>query len=136
MSYKRILLGGLVAGVIMAVLDAIANVALFGSGWDAAYAALGLHPSPAAQGGFWITFDLVNGILIVWLYAAMRPRFGAGAGTAVRAALVQWFVLHYTMASHIADGVFPASLLAKLAACELVSALLGGLAGARLYRED
>jgi hypothetical protein len=65
----------------------------------------------------------------------MRPRFGAGARTAVYAALVEWLILHLTMYSHLADHVFPATVLGT-SACELVSAILAGLLAGRLYQEE
>ena len=37
------------------------------------------------------------GLLLVWLYAAIRPRFGPGPRTATYAALVVWvcgFIFH------------------------------------------
>jgi len=34
------------------------------------------------------------GVLIAWLYAAMKPRLGKRA--AIYAALVQWIALHFT----------------------------------------
>jgi hypothetical protein len=74
---KRIVFGGLAAGLVMAVLDAVTNAVLFKRDWADAYAALHLTPSDGALGGFWTTVDLVCGMLIAFLYAAMRPRLGA-----------------------------------------------------------
>ena len=41
----------------------------------------------------WIWFNLLGlagGIAVIWIYAAIRPRFGAGMSTAVRAGLASW----------------------------------------------
>ncbi|HVW25051.1 MAG TPA: hypothetical protein VHC69_06745 [Polyangiaceae bacterium] len=136
MNVKRIMLGGLAAGLVLDLLDGITNGVIFGSAWDAAYAALGLPARNPAIPAFWLSFDLGAGILIAWLYAAMRPRFGARQRTAVYAALVEWLVVHMTLYSHLADHVFPASLLLGTSACELLSAILAGLVAGRLYREE
>jgi len=135
MNGKRILLAGLVAGLVLDVLDAVTNAVLFGRSWARAYTALGLPSENAGIPIFWITFDLLAGILIAWLYAAMRPRFGPGPRTAIYAALVEWSLIHFTLYSHIVDGVFPASTLIGTSVCELVSALVAGLVAGKLYKE-
>ncbi len=135
MNARRIVLGGLAAGLLMVVLDSVTNAVILKSAWDAAYARLHLSPSDGAVAAFWTTFDLVSGILIAFLYAAMRPRFGPGPKTAVIAALVQWLVLHMTFASHVVDGVFSAGTLAEAGILELVSAVAGGLLAGKLYQE-
>jgi hypothetical protein len=40
---------------------------------------------------WYISLDVVAGIALVWLYAALRPRFGAGLATAAKAGVVGWF---------------------------------------------
>jgi hypothetical protein len=131
---KRIFLAGLVSGLVMNVLDFITNVPLFGARWSAAYKVLGLAESPAIP-VFWISFDFINGILIAFMYAAMRPRFGPGPKTALIAAGLAWGFVHLALFSHLADGVFPADVLLCCAALELVSASVGGLLAGYLYRE-
>ena len=78
---------------------------------EAALAARNLPPvGGSAIGGFVIITFLV-GIITVWLYAAIRPRFGPGPGTAVIAALVVWFFayLHQSVAM-VLMGILPASV--------------------------
>jgi hypothetical protein len=135
MNAKRIVLGGVAAGLVMCILDGVTNGLIFGPSWEAAYTALGLPAQNPLIPVFWLSFDVVAGILIAWLYAAMRPRFGARQRTAVYAALVEWLILHMTMYSHLVDHVFPASVVLGTSACELVSAILGGLLAGRLYQE-
>ena len=52
----------------------------------------------SAIGGF-VFFAFLLGIVTVWLYAAIRPRFGAGAKTAVIAGLFVWFFAYFYSAS-------------------------------------
>jgi hypothetical protein len=61
MNGKRIILGGLAAGIAMAVLDSLTNAVLFRKDWADAYAALRLTPSDGAVGAFWIIVDMVSG---------------------------------------------------------------------------
>jgi hypothetical protein len=132
---KRILFAGLVAGVVMAVIDGFANAVVFGAAWREAYRALELPAENPAVPAYWVSFDLVCGVIIAWLYAAVRPRFGAGARTAIYVGLVQWVLVHLTLFSHLADGVFPAKPLLGAGAFELVAAIAGGLVAGRLYHE-
>jgi hypothetical protein len=59
MNAKRIVLGGLAAGLVMDVLDGITNGVIFGPSWAAAYTALGLPASNPLIPVFWLSFDLV-----------------------------------------------------------------------------
>lgn len=80
----------------------------------------------------------LTGFLLAWIYAAIRPRFGPGPVTAVRAALVVWVCAPLLMTIHmIYDGFgFPASLLLVLAVSLLPVFVLAGVVGAWLYREE
>jgi len=124
-----------VAGLVMNALDFITNVPLFGAGWARAYQVIGLKPNDGAVATFWTSFDFAAGVLIAFLYAAMRPRFGPGPKTALAAAFVEWLLVHMTLASHAVDGVFPMGQLVGTGACELVSAGIAGLIAGRLYAE-
>jgi hypothetical protein len=132
---KRILLAGLAAGLVLDALDATTNAVVFGASWARAYKALALPEENAGIPVFWMTFDLLAGVLLAWLYAAMRPRFGPGPRTAIYAALVEWTLIHFTLYSHLVDGVFPARVLLGTSVCELVSALVAGLVAGKLYSE-
>jgi hypothetical protein len=77
------------------------------------------------------------GIAIVWVYAAMRPRFGAGPKTAMLAGVTVW-ALAYALgtAAPVFLHLFPVGLTATMLAVELVETLVAGLAGAAVYKED
>jgi hypothetical protein len=83
----------------------------------------------------WIVSDFLVGLAIVWLYAAIRPRFGAGAGTAVIAAVVIWGISHVAYACLWFLGIYPLSLICMTTAGALVASLAAGLAGGRIYQE-
>lgn len=72
----------------------------------------------------------------MYLYAALRPRFGAGPKTAVCAGLLVWFFAYvYVNVGFMGTGLFPTSLLATAMAWGLVEIPLATVAGAALYRE-
>jgi hypothetical protein len=56
---------------------------------------------------FNIVLDLVEGISILWLYAAIRPRYGSGANTAIIAAIAWWFIVSLGDAAWCSFGLFP-----------------------------
>ena len=71
------------------------------------------------------------------LYAAIRPRYGAGPKTAVCAGLAVWVagVLLPNAAFMGAAGLFPASLTMMTTAAGIVELVVAALAGAALYKE-
>ena len=87
-NWKRVFLGGLVAGIVSLVLRLTAETVYLQKLWNPSLEALG-HPlkETAGMAIFWTVFILVGGILAVWLYSAIRPRYGAGPKTAVIAGL-------------------------------------------------
>ena len=133
----RVLLGGLLAGVILNVGETILNVAVAGQAMEAALAARNLPPvgGPAIGGFVFITF--LVGIITVWLYAAIRPRFGPGPGTAVIAALVVWFFayLHQSVAM-VLMGILPAQVMVLGTVWGLVEIVVASIAGAAVYAES
>lgn len=137
MNKTRIFWGGLAAGLLMNLLDFFTNVPWLGPQWEAAMRERNLDPAqfqvsiPAG----WITVDFLCGWVLVWLYAAMRPRFGPGPGTAVLASWVVWLLVHAVIASYVFSGYAPLELVAKAACAEMISALAGGLLGGWIYRE-
>ena len=76
------------------------------------------------------------GILLVWLYAAMRPRFGPGMKTATYAALAVWvcgFLFH--MDWLLVGMMTPATyLMASVAA--FVQVLASAAVGGMIYQEE
>src|SRR5258708_38369514 len=91
---SRVVLGGLAAGLIMTVIGGVVNGMLLGpkmnAEMDAASPGLSAKMATGATIGVNVVTQFVIGILLVWLYAAIRPRFGPVPRTAVLAAMVPW----------------------------------------------
>jgi hypothetical protein len=81
---------------------------------------------------------LATGIALIWVYAAIRPRFGAGVKTAVYAGLAVWVVgiLIPNASFMCVTGLFSHHLTAYTTAGALVEAVVAAIAGAALYRES
>lgn len=88
-NWGRVVLGGMVAGIVMIAL-ATASAAIFGQQSLRAVAQL-LRPGMSAL--FLVFAFLFLGMLMTWWYAAIRPRFGAGPKTAAIAGLAVWLLI-------------------------------------------
>jgi hypothetical protein len=133
----RVILAGLVAGLVINVVDYVVNVPILGKQWADATLALGVKLEQvnlqSALG--WIAMDFIAGLFTAWLYAAIRPRFGAGAGTGLRAGAATWFIIHVALGSLVWQGLYPLSLAAVSTAGALVAMLAGGWVAGKLYSE-
>ncbi|MCZ6824168.1 MAG: hypothetical protein O7E50_00600, partial [Gemmatimonadetes bacterium] len=84
-----------------------------------------------------VLMTLVLGFISVWLYAAIRPRFGPGPRTAVYAAFLVWFLVSVvpTVYNSLAP-LFPPSLMMTASVFALFELPIATVAGAWLYREE
>ena len=77
------------------------------------------------------------GIAAVWLYAAIRPRYGSGPNTAIRAGLVAWAIAVFLPnLGNYPLGLFPTRLLLISTVVALVEIVVATLVGAWLYKEE
>jgi hypothetical protein len=132
-NWSRVLGCGLLAGVVWIILGTLVTALL---GRD--FAALPNNHLAKPTLGFTllnVLLDLLEGVSILWLYAAIRPRYGPGAKTAAIAALAWWFIVTLGDATWCSFGLFPPSSVIPLMAGTLPALVLAALAGARLYKE-
>jgi hypothetical protein len=136
MNGKRIVVGGLLAGLVLNIGETILNVPVIGAEFDAATQRLGLPAMSGATVGVFVAMCFGLGIFATWLYAAIRPRFGAGAGTALIAGIAIWLLVSvWANLSAAAMGLFPTRLLAIVTVWQAIEIPLATLAGAWYYRE-
>ena len=134
----KVIAGGLLAGLVYNVLDFVNNMFVIGADFTANATRLGLDPAQmeSTRGmATWVTIDFLMGILVVWTYAAIRPRFGAGPKTAIYAGLVPYFGIVLIMLGFTTGGFFPMSLFGKMAVISLITTSIGAVAGAWAYKE-
>jgi len=83
-----------------------------------------------------VFLDFVSGIALVWVYAAIRPRFGAGAKTGVIAGLAVWFFISFLHALGEAPmQLFPQRLYAIGVVVALFQLPIAAAIGAYVYKE-
>jgi hypothetical protein len=136
-NWNRVLLGGIVAGLIIDVIQWVLNGVFLGPEWRQAMQALG-HPMEenTRRMLFYVGLGFVYGIVAIGAYAAIRPRFGAGLRTAMYAGLGVW-LLGYCLPTltWVPMGLFPRRLMAIAMLVGLVEILVATVAGAWVYQE-
>jgi len=137
-NWGRVIGGGLLAGLVINIVEYLVNGVWLASDWAAAMKALGKSGEyGAAEITVFNLWGFGMGLFAVWLYAAIRPRFGAGPMTAYTAAVAAW-VPGYLMANvpPAVFGMFPMRLMLIGIAVGLVEIIVATQLGASLYKED
>lgn len=136
-NLSRVLLGGIVAGIVANILGYVVDGVILATQWTAAMRALGKSDFSTNQILAFNVIGLTFGIFAVWLYAAIRPRYGAGPKTALCAGLAVWVagVLLPNAALMGISGLFPSSLTTISTLAGAVEWAAAILAGASLYKE-
>jgi hypothetical protein len=134
----RVLLGGLLAGVVINLVEGVMNGVVFEKQWAEVMTGLGKAATPSVTQI--VAFNILGfaiGLLTVWLYAAIRPRFGAGPKTAMCAGLIVWALAFAAgNAGPVILHIYRMDLMIPAVAIELVEMLAAALLGAYLYKED
>jgi hypothetical protein len=133
----RVILGGLVAGIVGNTLGYLVDGLMLAPQWADAMKTLGKAEFSVNQIVAFNILGLVYGILVVLLYAVIRPRFGPGPKTAVYAGLVAWALGTFLPNASLMGvaGLFPSSLTAMTTAAGIIETVVAALAGAALYKE-
>jgi len=135
-NLKGVIIGGLVAGVVLNIIDFLLFGVVLKNDMAAAMLALGKPPMPDSLIPWFVFLDFLYGIFLVWLYAAIRPRFGAGPATAVKAGLISWVVLGlFHAAFEIPMGLVPQNIMVIATLVALVQQPLATVVGAKFYTE-
>jgi riboflavin transporter FmnP len=132
----RVVLGGIVAGIIIDVVEFVLNGVVLAPQWTSVMQSLN-RPAVGMNQIIWFNIiGLASGLAAVWTYAAMRPRFGAGVMTAAYAGILIWFV-GYALPDlgNMIVGIYPSNMTTMLVAVGLAEAIVATIAGAFLYKE-
>jgi hypothetical protein len=138
MNIGKMLAGGLVAGIVMNAIDYAINMYLMKSSYDAVMQARNIPLATAGSGSAIVgmmLLDFAMAILLVFLYVAIRPRFGAGPKTAIVSALTVSAVSAVTAAYFVEMGFFPWGVWGPATIASTVNFVIAGLVGAAIYQE-
>jgi hypothetical protein len=135
-NWTRVLLGGVLAAVILMAGGWLVDGVLLLERWNAQAASMGKQMDMSGAGMVAVlvwAFGL--GIIMTWLYAAIRAQYGPGVGTALKAVLAVWLcAVAIPNLFMWGTNLFGPRLLAATSAGALVSMILAGIAGAWVYR--
>jgi hypothetical protein len=134
----KLVAGSILAGVVMNICDYVSNNFILAADWEHIARIRNVDMADMAGTTALVTAilgDVLLGFLVVWTYAAIRPRLGRGATTAIIAGFMVWLAEALLMASYAVtlltwDVLFRSGLLL------LVTSLAGALAGGWVYSED
>ncbi|HZZ40909.1 MAG TPA: hypothetical protein VFE06_17360 [Acidobacteriaceae bacterium] len=133
----RWILGGIVAGIGIDFMSYLVDGVILAPRWAHDMARLGRPAFTTSQLVWFNVIGMALGLLAVWFYAAVRPRFGAGLRTAICAGIAMWVATSLLPNASImwATGLFNNHLTLYTTAGALIELVVGTAAGAAVYRE-
>ena len=132
----RVIVGGLIAGVVINASEFVLNTFVVADDMNAAMKAMNVPAMDTSQIPWFVVLGFLLGITTVWLYAAIRPRFGAGVATATYAALAVWFLAYaYPSAFMIVLHLFPIKPMIISLCWGIPEIIIAAIAGAWAYTE-
>ncbi len=132
----RVILGGLVAGVVINAFEFVLNGVVLADQWPVLMKSINRPVLGMNEVIAFNIFGFIQGLVAIWTYAAIRPRFGEGPKTALFAALLTWITAYVLVdAMPTIMGIFELPMTLMLVGVGLVEIVAATLAGAWLYRE-
>lgn len=130
-------MGGLLAGVVANALDFVWYQIVMAGDMEIMIQRLNLDRAVVDGNAMtWVVIDFLYGILLVWTYAAIRPRCGPGPSTAIYAALIPFTGATLMQIGYTSMGMFVMSSTVKGTVLFLITSVAAALAGAAVYKED
>lgn len=134
----KVVPAGILAGVVLGGFDFLSDNFLLAGDWQNVAQMRNLDPALMGGTGALVTLavsDLLLGLALALTYAAIRPRFGAGAGTAAIAAFLI-FIPRTLLLAGFAGWFIPWDLYFRQSVVMLVSMLGAGFAAGWVYAEE
>ena len=132
----RVILGGLLAGLVINISEGILNTIVVGTQMDELLKARNMPPLGNSSIATFLFLGFLLGMVTIWLYAAIRPRYGAGPGAAIMAGLIVFFLAYiYPTAGLAVMGFMSTGMMLIIVGWGLVEIIIAAVAGAWVYRE-
>lgn len=135
-NFRRVLLGGAVAGVIINGGEVLLNGVFLREHIEADMQRMHITPPGSGFAALAIALTFIFAVIAILIYAMARARFGPGPKTALLVAVLLWFCVYaYSGTVNMLLINVPPRLVAMVLAWGLIEYPLGILAGAALYKE-
>jgi hypothetical protein len=136
LNLGRVLLGGLLAGIILVAGESILNMFVIADDWAAFAEQRGLPEEGSGMIVMYVVMNFLIGILLALLYAMIRPRFGEGPKTAILAGVFVWTLLWLIgFGSSVVWLGVPSNIIVISMVWGLVEVVLAALGGGWAYKE-
>ena len=140
MNTSKVVVGGIISGIVLCVIDFLLQTVVFADRMKAEMDAFkpGMSDAMNNSSAMWIYIisDLVIGLVLIWTYAAIRPRFGPGPKTAVTAAIMIWITAGVLMSNYLSMGMMSMGTWWMVAIAWLVNLVISAVIGAKFYSEE
>ena len=135
-NFGRVVIAGLLAGFLMNIFEYVLNGIILKAQMEDFMSKHNFQDPGGAFIAVAVLLTFVLGIVLVLLYAMIRPRFGPGPRTAVIAASLMWFFICIYSGSiyGLLFGIPAGTTIIGIVWC-FVEYLLAGLLGAFVYKE-
>ena len=139
-NVSKVVVGGLAAGVVANIVGYVAYGRLLAGRMESDTVAVAPQLQGRGMSDGAIATNVIGtfviGFLLVWLYAAIRPRFGPGPKTAILAALAVWICAVVFHLDVLLMGLVSTTTYTLAAIAGLVQSLAASWIGGMLYTED
>lgn len=140
-NYWRILISGIVGGIVFMVMEFFVESLILGGIWGIREHDIFKEAFGHINTGGWyqvvnIAILFVEFILIMWVYAALRPRFATTLKTALITALL-FYVMFLLFAVNLVNlGILPIKVMAVSLGANLIELPFAVFVGASVYPEE
>jgi len=132
----RWLAGGVAAAVVIFAVEGVSSVFYLDQMMASlADHGLGMEMSGSAMART-VMVSLISGLVLIFFYAAVRPRFGPGPRTAILVAVFLWLGGNLlSLVGYQMVGIYPTGLLVMWGIVGIVEMIIAALVGGWIYKE-
>lgn len=134
-----VLKGGAFAAITFALVEIVLEGAVSLFGLNEAELFREAYPDIVMGGTVNYIWNVVHLFVLmsfaIWIYAAIRPRFGPGPKCALIVSFVLWFTYLLIAMNFVRHGILPANIAIVSLAFNLIEIPAAVLVGARIYSE-
>lgn len=131
-TFRRIFISGLLAGLIVNLIDVPNSAILVSPKWMAVLAAQGITPNVPAISVFFTLLHFGYGVVMMALASWLSPTFGARARTGLATAALLLVVNRGFGLGAVVMGQMPLSIFLQFSWSMVLGSLLAGVIGGRV----